>query len=118
MRIGTGEVEGPEHSRQVLSFDKAVHGPSNGKGWINDIDGRAAHLEVDAARCGEDCISQRFKVEATPILPPEQPILRVFLAKLGIVRAGLLVGVREQNHSMESLGGPAFLDKLRCQIIQ
>ena len=58
------------------------------------------------------------EIQALAMRPPQEPILRVFRSRLGMIGPRLLVDRRRHDSPYERLDGPFVFDETRREIVE
>ena len=118
MLVGTGKIEGGEHSRNSSALDVTINCPARNCGAGSYRKGHTADLVFQLTRRGKDGVAKALNIETLPVHSPQQLILGILLPRFGIVRAALLVSGRKHDSAMQFLERPAGFHEVHGQIVE
>ena len=118
VRVGTGKIERPKEPGQILPIDETVDRPPRGKWRVRELDRRAAHGPIQAARGHHHAVPQGLQVQSPPIHPPQQPVLGIRSTPRLTDVARLAVRPRLDDLANQAFGRPAVAHQSASQIIE
>ena len=117
-RVRTGEIEGAEHTGEVLSLDKAVNGPAIRGEVVDDVHCVSAGGQIEIARQGKEGVAGFLEVESLAVHFPKQPVVRVQLRAAALALAALLIRAGKEDEPMQLLQGPPLIHEAGGEIIE